>query len=101
MAIYNLMKSCYEMKKKLVNKIVAAVYKKLAVDSNLESYKVEFRKYLRQLEINKCGIHTIEILVFMTQKQEPNITFLDFERLHWVYAEACCIAFVGTSSPNN
>ena len=89
------------MKKKLVNKIVAAVHKELAVDSNLESYKVEFGKCSRQLEINKCGIHTIAILVSMAQKQEPNITLLDFEGLRWVYAEACCTAFVGTSSPYN
>lgn len=32
------------MKKKPINKIVAAVYKKLIVDSNLESYKIEFGK---------------------------------------------------------
>lgn len=51
--------------KKQINNIVTAVRKKLAINSNLGSRKIEFTKYYKQMDINPCDINTITNLVFL------------------------------------
>lgn len=56
--------------------------------------KIKIRECSQQMIINKSGIHTIAILVFLAQKQKPVITLFDFKELYKVYVKAYCKVYI-------